>query len=1285
MRWIETRHLEDWAERTDARTRLSELLARLIRSSVSSATAIRFPSGDDAQIPGFDGTLTAYPAQGFERFVPPGDSVWEFGVEPDYLKKANSDFETRTHPENRSKGRGKGKKTKATPQPPPTPLTANLGKKTFVFVTPRRWDRSNPTLHEWVGAKKAESIWADVKVIDGVGLQDWLEQAPAVAARVAREIVGNFPSQGAYSTDEFWTEYSGQFNPSLTESVVVSGRAKQATQILQALSAGEMLQRWKGDFLDEPVAFTVAAIRKADPQLRRHLEARTLIVETKDAARQLSGQPNLIFITRESASELAGALSEKNTVIVPIGRESRLITDATTLDRPTTDQMAEALEEMFTAPGHARRLARESGRSLAVLARRIPSANAKTPAWANDLELIPALLAGAWDSASEHDRTVLARLAGTLDYTTFESKIREHLGKDDAPLERKGSVWASRAPVDLFVNLAIHLGSEHRDLLGKVAAEVFKEIDPTLALPAEERHLAPVRGAVPQFSTWLKDGIATTLLIVAALGEAAELAFGEGSPQQFANRVISGIPGLRDDPRVMASLSDQLPLLMEAAPDPLLSALEQMLEGNGEKAKSFFQDPNTYSFLGASSPHTGVLWALEVAAWDPKLLGRSASILAGLAEVDPGGQLSNRPINSLRQILLPWHPETNAGMRQRIAVVDHILSAHPSVGWKLLVLLLPRGHDVGGQSPKPKYKEADASAQERLTRGVLIETYRELIPRALARADSADKWAEILAISHAFPQEMQSETISALEKWSSGISEAEKQAAWNVVHDVVQHHSAFSDAEWSMSAELRGRLAAIASTLMPADSVLTAKWLFKEKLPEIEGIRAHNSWERVESARRDSIANIFVTSGLDGVLRLAETVEAPRYVGNSFGEVAPEPRLALEAVKRALAGPHHLLPFAEWASAAALRRFGDEWKRALRAAFESEGWSTEQLISVVVAWPHVPSTWNYVESFSDEAKTKYWRSRPAWGLDASGPDLEYAIARYLEADRPEYVIDWLSSRVAEIPSGTLLLVLDSFHGRLSRETSLLNSPIMWDIQQFLNELNRRDDVSLVERARREYAYLPALRTGLYESSTPALNEVMAEDPEFFVQVICDVYRPSGIGAAEPPPATEAERNRASWGWHLLESFRKIPGQEGNSVDATQLNSWANEVRKLAAEKDRLKIAEHKLGDLLANSPNDPQDRMWPARPVRDLLEEWKSSEIERGIIIGKMNMRGVTSRGMFDGGAQERELAASFLATASSLAQWPRTQSIHLKLAEIYEEEAKREDIVAEQTRLRER
>lgn len=68
-----------------------------------------------------------------------------------------------------------------------------------------------------------------------------------------------------------------------------------------------------------------------------------------------------------------------------------------------------------------------------------------------------------------------------------------------------------------------------------------------------------------------------------------------------------------------------------------------------------------------------------------------------------------------------------------------------------------------------------------------------------------------------------------------------------------------------------------------------------------------------------------------------------------------------------------------------------------------------------------------------------------------------------------------------------------------------------------------------------------------------------------------------------------------------------------------------------------------------------------------------------GFLIGVYNRRGVTSRGMLDGGGLERALASDYRKWSRACAlEWPKTAALLEKLAKDYETEARRHDDRAE-------
>ena len=101
--------------------------------------------------------------------------------------------------------------------------------------------------------------------------------------------------------------------------------------------------------------------------------------------------------------------------------------------------------------------------------------------------------------------------------------------------------------------------------------------------------------------------------------------------------------------------------------------------------------------------------------------------------------------------------------------------------------------------------------------------------------------------------------------------------------------------------------------------------------------------------------------------------------------------------------------------------------------------------------------------------------------------------------------------------------------------------------------------------------------------------------------------------------------------------------------------------------------------MLAAAPAD-QNGVWPIAAVRDVIEITRSRDLETGLIIGVDNGRGITWRGVFDGGVQERESAQHYRKCAEATAlEWPRTSAVLDRLARNYEEEGRSNDEEAQQ------
>ncbi len=145
----------------------------------------------------------------------------------------------------------------------------------------------------------------------------------------------------------------------------------------------------------------------------------------------------------------------------------------------------------------------------------------------------------------------------------------------------------------------------------------------------------------------------------------------------------------------------------------------------------------------------------------------------------------------------------------------------------------------------------------------------------------------------------------------------------------------------------------------------------------------------------------------------------------------------------------------------------------------------------------------------------------------------------------------------------------------------------------------------------------------------------------------------------------------------------MPGQDGNTIDKALLHEWITNVRAQAKRVDRATVADVYIGHVLAHSPPDSDDGVWPPRVTREIMEELASDDVDRGIATERFNMRGVHSKALFGGGDDERGLSTQFVTWAKATRQWPRTAAMLKGLATTYRQMGADADVWAEQDRIR--
>jgi hypothetical protein len=736
-----------------------------------------------------------------------------------------------------------------------------------------------------------------------------------------------------------------------------------------------------------------------------------------------------------------------------------------------------------------------------------------------------------------------------------------------------------------------------------------------------------------------------------------------------------------DDPTGMlwASLSDLLPLLAEATPAVFLQAVRTGVTPNGEPIlKSLFLDRKGSETLSVGSPHTGLLRALETVAWSRDHGREAIELLARLAELDPGGRLSNRPLNSLIDIFRPWLPQTSLSAASRLEALDDLRRGHSEVAWHVMLGLLPKYHEVGNYTSSPTFRDWKAD-ESPLTYGAIWEMARALSERMVEDAPSSpERWAELASRVDDLPADSQSMLLQRLRELAVAdeLSTALRSQIWEALDKVVRQHRKFPEADWSLPSETLDAIGAVAAVLRPPDPSAALAWLFDEQFPDLgeAAVGFDVQQARIDGARSDAAEKVLEIDGPDGLIEMANHVSFPFFLGDaaaSHGTDELDERFVplIDDDERAV------WMFAAGYSFGRNRSEGESWLMDHVESARGRPLAQARLLQLS---DDLESAWAKVSELGPEVESSYWRE---FVINGRGHDFQLvnqAAESLLRHDRISSAVDLLSMyahandrRVsADLVARTLERLV-----QLHDEGTEPGPVAAYELNTLLDYLNDETDFDADRLGVLEWRLLPARD---YGGHSRALELRLARDPAFFVEIVSLIYRPRG-----EEPSQEMSAGLAENAWRLLNSWRIVPGssEPGGEVNGSALDAWVDRARELLADNKRTEVGDISIGNVLAHSGTDG-DGTWPTEPIRDLIERLANPDIENGFAIQIFNNRGTTIRGVTDGGGLERTLVEQYSDLADRIRnKWPRTSAVLRSISEDYEREARRQDEDAERFR----
>ncbi|MEM6406600.1 MAG: hypothetical protein AAF669_08450, partial [Pseudomonadota bacterium] len=504
----------------------------------------------------------------------------------------------------------------------------------------------------------------------------------------------------------------------------------------------------------------------------------------------------------------------------------------------------------------------------------------------NATDFALASLIGSWNDKNSSDIEILSKITNQ-GYGIFTPKVREALVLPDKPFKHKNGIWNMPKRLDTWHKISTRLFDDDLERFKNVAIAVLSESDPSFDLPSDKRYFASIYGKTWTYSNPLRRGIAEGLAILRN-HQSRLCNCSTNKADQICDEIVYALLYEADWIR-WGSLNDLLPLLAEAAPDTFLKVIEKSISTELCPFDALFQQEDSGTFGG--NYLAGLWWALEGLAWDEEYLVQVCVMLSELAERDPSDNWGNDPLSSLSTILLPWFPQTTASAEKQKTAIRIVIREQPTVGWKLLLSLLPKPHQMSFGSHKPMWRKSIPGDWEKsITREEyweIVSFYSELA--VTTAKDDLDKISKLIDNFGHLTKPACDNFLGFLNsKDVQQLPETQRLALWKRLTKFTGRHRKRAGKEGALKDDILIPIEAVAKSLVPQNPFIIHQHLFTHN--DFELYEGNEGWETrqkiLDERRKDAVQEILTLSGLDTIIRFASIVKAPKQVGLALATIS---------------------------------------------------------------------------------------------------------------------------------------------------------------------------------------------------------------------------------------------------------------------------------------------------------------------------------------------------------------------------------------------------------------
>ena len=833
---------------------------------------------------------------------------------------------------------------------------------------------------------------------------------------------------------------------------------------------------------------------------------------------------------------------------------------------------------------------------------------------------------GGIDFSNENDRLVIESIFGES-HLNILKKIQDISSTDSALVKLEDTVWRAVNPTKTLAMLSSYIFDNHIDAIGEAYLKVLGESDPALSLPVEERHMAALHSRSRLYSNALRDGLAEGLAVLSI----NRLIFKNCSPGKINSAAKSLVDSLLvryEKSETWASVLDNLEAVAWTSPKGFLVVVEKTLSISFADSPFVVlaKDSDAGLFFGRDYL-SGIRRALASLARDAELFTRSVAALTLLASYEKEqSHERNSTLSSIVELVLPWHPGTQATPKTRYAAVGKILDHNRDYGRYILRQLLP-GVTQTTAERGPLLWNASVSRGAENTPVTMQEVYEQssyYSQRYVNSSNSSSELVEVIEDANHLTDDSMDKFVEDFTAKIDKLTDEGRLEVWSALVKVSNRLGRRAAASSRSSA-----LDLLMSKVEPVGDIEKSIHLFSNYDHDLINTEDWVSGEkRVRKEREKALSRIIEARGLDGLRRLIEAAKLPHLIGSTLGAIEntsihggilPE-FIKSESAYEAFYGSYI------YALGLAKRSELASWASAIGFS----GWTNEEKVRFTLSLPMNQNTWSLFKGEDYLVEEEYWgRIKNFVSINQVGYST-YAVASLLKAKRPLAALEcvyWssLAGGIKESKGESIDIdqVLDALLQSISTQEDVTEySRLNHEVGEIFNYLYDNSNFSNTDLWKAEWAYLAIFRSN--STAKPrALIQRIVDDAGFFCELVRMGYKSTNKSKDE---ALEEVPDGVRSNLFRLLTFNDfsitLGIDQGGVFHKTKLVKWIDEVERICRESGHLEVARSIMGEYLVSSPEDPSG-LWIDESVIKVMDRNEAAEMRQGYNTGVYNSRGI--------------------------------------------------------------